>query len=222
MVSSQPLGRPRDADIDARIAAATLSLLAEHGYGALTLESVARTAGVTRPTIYRRWPGKAALVLGVLTATVPQLGAPDTGDTFVDLQTAIVDFVVEFTNSGYSPTVFALHAEARHDPDLAALLSGSYLAPRMGRVVLLVERAKRHGGLRSDLPSDVVRDLLFGPLIYRWLVAGEPITHELGWTLIEPASVALRRERADLGEAPDAGDGDPDPGEAERNSRRQR
>ena len=59
-------GRPRDARHDQAILAATLEILQEQGYGGLTIEGVAARAGVGRPTIYRRWPSKPALVVAAL------------------------------------------------------------------------------------------------------------------------------------------------------------
>src|SRR4051794_34673608 len=59
-------GRPRDAGRDEAILAATLSILLERGYAALTIEGVAAAAGVGRPTIYRRWSSKPALAVAAL------------------------------------------------------------------------------------------------------------------------------------------------------------
>ena len=55
-------GRPRDPQVDASIRAATLELLVEDGYQATTIQAVARRAGVSAPSIYRRWSSKAELV----------------------------------------------------------------------------------------------------------------------------------------------------------------
>ena len=62
-------GRPRDAGRDRAILAATFALLQEFGYRDLTIERIAATAGVGRPTIYRRWASKAALVVAALAST---------------------------------------------------------------------------------------------------------------------------------------------------------
>src|SRR5438270_13397384 len=55
-------GRPRDPRVDEAVRAATLELLVEDGYQATTIQAVARRAGVSAPTIYRRWSNKAELV----------------------------------------------------------------------------------------------------------------------------------------------------------------
>ncbi|MGX1807434.1 TetR/AcrR family transcriptional regulator [Nocardia sp. NPDC055321] len=184
-------GRPRRPDIDHDIVRATLNILAAQGYSALSLEAVAKAAGVTRPTIYRRWPGKAALVAHALSAGLPPLPTPDTGDPLADLKSVATDFITAFTESPYAPIAFVLHAEARHDPDLASQLFASYLEPRALAVHTLIERAQRAGALRPDLSPDLVRDLLFGPLVYRWLVAGQPMDRPAAQELVELACRAL-------------------------------
>ncbi len=68
-------GRPRDPDVDARIVIATRELLDEQGAKAVTLAAVSRIAGVSRPTLYRRFPDADALLLAVLAADVRTLVA---------------------------------------------------------------------------------------------------------------------------------------------------
>ena len=51
-----PRGRPRDPMIDDKVTTATLTLLAANGYSGLRVDDVARTSGVAKTTIYRRWP----------------------------------------------------------------------------------------------------------------------------------------------------------------------
>src|SRR5262245_54231629 len=79
-------GRPRDARNDQAILDATLSILRERGYGALTIDGVAAAAGVGRPTVYRRWPSKPALVVAAHVQSA-RLALPvvDTGSLRGDL-----------------------------------------------------------------------------------------------------------------------------------------
>ncbi|TMK61041.1 MAG: TetR/AcrR family transcriptional regulator, partial [Actinobacteria bacterium] len=79
-------GRPRDASRDRAILAAALQILQEEGYRGLTIDGVAARAGVGRPTIYRRWPSKPALVVAALVEAA-ELALPvrDTGSLRGDL-----------------------------------------------------------------------------------------------------------------------------------------
>src|SRR6476469_3446450 len=73
-------GRPRNPGVDAAIRAATLDLLGEVGYSRLTMEMVTERAGVSKPSLYLRWPNKVALVADALqhpARVVPEV--PDTG-----------------------------------------------------------------------------------------------------------------------------------------------
>ena len=51
-------GRPRSADADTAILAATRAALVELGWGGLTMGDVAARAGVAKTTLYRRWAGQ--------------------------------------------------------------------------------------------------------------------------------------------------------------------
>ncbi|MBV8931707.1 MAG: TetR/AcrR family transcriptional regulator [Kutzneria sp.] len=175
---------------------AALDLLEQHGYARLTLESVARRAGVGRPTIYRRWSTKDDLVVHVLTETVPPLEAPVTGDAVNDLRTMAIEFVTGLVNSPAGRSVLAVHAEAGRRPDLAARLREGYLLPRDRVVRDIVAYGHRHGQLTTGLGAETIRDLVFGPLIYHWLVSGDPLDPDTAATLVEAVLPAIRPPRA--------------------------
>src|ERR1700722_2208008 len=78
-------GRPRDPGYDKVILDATLEILNDKGYAGLTIDGVAPRTGVGRPTIYRRWASKAALVIAALTQSSHLSLIPDTGALRDDL-----------------------------------------------------------------------------------------------------------------------------------------
>src|ERR671929_1968498 len=85
-------GRPRDPALDARILEAAVALIAEVGYDGATVEGIAERAGVGKPTIYRRWAGKAEIVAEAIRARKGAGGPADTGSLRGDLR-ALVDDV---------------------------------------------------------------------------------------------------------------------------------
>ena len=114
-------GRPRDATRDKAILTAALDLLQQRGYRDLTIESVAEQAGVGRPTIYRRWPSKPALVVAAL-ARSTRLAVPpvDTGSLRRDL-IALQRHRLELMSTPASRRVTAgLIGDLAADPELAA------------------------------------------------------------------------------------------------------
>ena len=113
-------GRPRDAGRDLAILNATLKLLIEVGYDQLSIEAVATEAGVGKPTVYRRYANKAALVAAAVehrAASAPP--ATRTGDFLQDLLQTVA-WLAEQTAEHEIGLLGALFAGMRGDPDLAA------------------------------------------------------------------------------------------------------
>src|ERR1700761_2468519 len=74
-----PGGRARNPELDGAITTATTALLEERGFAELTIEAIARRAGVSRATVYRRWPNLDALLAHVLRGVVREIPIPDRG-----------------------------------------------------------------------------------------------------------------------------------------------
>lgn len=56
--------------IDDRILAAAASCVRDFGVDRITLAEIARRAGVSRPTVYRRWPDTRTILAAVLTERI--------------------------------------------------------------------------------------------------------------------------------------------------------
>jgi AcrR family transcriptional regulator len=176
---ARPPGRPRDARRDEAILAATLALLQEQGYSGLTIEGVADRAGVGRPTIYRRWPSKPALVVAALVDSA-RLAVPqrDTGSLRRDL-IAVQRHQVELMSSPVSRRVTAgLIADLASDPHLAETYVSQYLAPRRATVWQVLQRGVDRGELAADVDFAFIYDLLVGPLFMRAVVWGQPLPRD--------------------------------------------
>jgi AcrR family transcriptional regulator len=172
-------GRPRDAGRDRAILSATLRLLLDVGYRDLTIERVAATAGVGRPTIYRRWPSKAALVVAAL-AESNRIAIPavDTGSVREDLL-AIQRHQTTLMSVPTSRRVTAgLVADLAADPELAEKYMVEYLAPRREAVWDVLQRGVERGELDPGIDFAFVYDLLLGPLFLRTVVWGQPLPPE--------------------------------------------
>ena len=192
-------GRPRDARRDEAILAATLALLQEQGYSGLTIEGVADRAGVGRPTIYRRWPSKPALVVAALVDSA-RLAVPqrDTGSLRRDL-IAVQRHQVELQNSPDSRRITAgLIADLASDPHLAETYVSQYLAPRRATVWQVLQRGVDRGELAADVDFAFIYDLLVGPLFMRAVVWGQPLPRDAAekTTDVILKAFAPARERA--------------------------
>ena len=174
--ASRGPGRPRDARHDQAILDATLGILLEQGYRGVTIEGVAARAGVGRPTIYRRWPSKPAVVVAALVQSDRlALPAPDTGSLRNDL-IAVQRHQVERMNSPDARRVTAgLIADLADDPELADTYVSQFLAPRRATVWEVLSRGVDRGELDADVDFAFIYDLLVGPLFMRAVVWGQPL-----------------------------------------------
>lgn len=167
-------GRPRDAGADDRILAAALALLAERAYDAVSMADIAAAAGVGRQTIYRRWPGKALLVLNAFADRAARdIAPPDTGALATDLDAFLAATFASLETSGGA--LRALMAEAQHDPGLRDDLFTALIARRRADAAALLERAKARGEIDASADPALLLDLLYGPMWYRLLVGHGPL-----------------------------------------------
>ena len=171
-------GRPRTAGYDRKILEAALQLLVEKGYAGFTIDGVAARTGVARPTIYRRWPSKAALAAAAVDRGIPLPEPPDTGSLREDL-VAFQRARLEIMNDPANRAVVAgLVSESVSDPDLADAFLGWY-RHRNARPKEILERAIERGELPAGVDLELINDLLLGPLFLRAVVRGERLDPSL-------------------------------------------
>lgn len=142
---------------------------AQAGYAALSLERVARRAGVGKAALYRRWPSKAAMASDALsTVGLTITDVPDTGSLRGDISAVILSIRRVLRHPVIRRIVLDLHAEMARSPDLERAVR-PFQAARRARVDLLVDRAVTRGELRADVDREIAADLL-GALPY-WRMA---------------------------------------------------
>ena len=165
-------GRPRDPRLDALVLEATRALLMEEGYHRLSIEAVARRAGVHRPTIYRRWRSKADLVHDAIhPAGEVTLRIGATGRLATDLRRSVGHLIRMLSRPEVLAALPALVADAgdtsrprRPFPPQEAALRDDF--ERMLR------RAMARGAAPSRLRPDVLFDALVGTILFRIATRG--------------------------------------------------
>jgi AcrR family transcriptional regulator len=160
------MARPLDPDVDEAIVAATLALLGERGFGAMTIEAVAAEAGVGKPAIYRRFADKAALATAVVSRQLASLDVPDLGDTRAELWLA-VETGFPADAPAYLRLIGGLAAEEKRHPELIAAFRENVLGPRRAAVQALIERGQARGDIRAEVEPVAALDALAGPLLAR-------------------------------------------------------
>ena len=167
-------GRPRSAAADDAIRDATLALLCEVGYAHLTTSSIAARAGVSTATLYRRWSSKLDLVVATLAAGAEESAPPDTGSLLGDFR-AVLRPLVDASERTVR-LLPGLVGEFGRNPELGTALRSALISPRRRALSAMLDRAEARGELRPGIDRDVVIDFLVGPIQYRLLVTGQPVT----------------------------------------------
>jgi AcrR family transcriptional regulator len=182
-MSDERRGRPLDTQRDQAIHSSTLSLMGEYGYDALSVERVAKLAGVSKATIYRRYPNKMELVLASLDHNIYGLPVPDSGCGLDDLR-QMAHMVRAYGLNNETRCMFGtmMTARVRH-PELAKAVHERIVVPRRRRVRSVLERAVKRGELPAETPLELVMDMGFGAMLVR-LARGEEVSESLANDLV--------------------------------------
>ena len=150
--------RRNPASADA-IRQAAADILAEDGYARFSIEAVARRARAGKPTIYRWWPSKAALLLDVYHRQKHGVVAPDTGDLVEDLTAFLDSLFRHWRDTPTGPVFRSVIAEAQSEESAAEAL-GSYMEERFAQSAQMVERARRRGEIAPHVDPRLAIELV--------------------------------------------------------------
>jgi len=151
------IGARRNPDSAGAILDAAEAVLVEAGYAGFSIEAVARRARAGKPTIYRWWPSKAALLLEVYQRG-KRVDTPDTGNLEEDLVGFLKNLFSHWRQTSSGSVFRSLVAEAQSDPAAAAALA-DYARGRRAHTGQMIERAKARGEVAADVNAELVADL---------------------------------------------------------------
>jgi AcrR family transcriptional regulator len=152
---------------------AILRLLADVGYGALTMDAVASQAGVGKATIYRRWRTKEDLVVDTIAGLEGQvIDSPDTGSLEGDLR-ALMHRLVEIINGPLGAATLALLSTVPHQPALAEAFRSGPIAVWRTAFDEVWARGVARGEVRG--PAPLASEATSALLVQRWLLTRQPV-----------------------------------------------
>jgi AcrR family transcriptional regulator len=173
-------GRPRDPAADAAILRAAAELLVERNVDRISIELIARRAGVAKVTVYRRWTSKEELLAQAIEAVrddIPVVATPDRPPRA--LPEAIEELLPRWGEVLADPRFRALSARllaAGHDhPALLAAYREHHLRPRRQRARAALLRAQEAGVLDRAADVDVLIDMMEGAVIQHLLLGEQPV-----------------------------------------------
>ncbi|WHT20518.1 TetR/AcrR family transcriptional regulator [Crossiella sp. CA-258035] len=161
--------------VTAAITEAVLDELAGSGYGRLSMEAVAKRAGVGKSALYRRWPAKQDMVLAAMAElSVPMAPAPDTGSLRGDLRVVLTAVQDWLTHPRVARILPDLIAESGRSPELATAMAELIGEPRRARGATALRRAIERGELPPDTDLELALDLLAAPVYWRVVARRAP------------------------------------------------
>ncbi|WP_258314779.1 TetR/AcrR family transcriptional regulator [Streptomyces sp. Act143] len=161
-------GRPRSEAVERAIVEGVMKLL-EDGVplAELSIERIARTAGVGKAAIYRRWSGKEELFVAVVRTAEP----PDPPLPGTSMRDDLVVLLESLRQRGLvtrsSAILHNVYAQMKSSPKIWASYHDTAIAPRRRVGLDVLRRGRENGELRADLDLELVNDLFVGPMLVR-------------------------------------------------------
>lgn len=165
-------GRPRSAEYEEAILAATYALLAEKGYHGFSIEDIVQATGVARTTIYRRWPDKASLAMqAILTQISPYLDF-DERLPFAEAMKKQMKGLAGVFQGDNGRVIASVIGAAQEDEQLAKSVREDYLKPRRRVAHDFIKGAIRRAEFPESSEAEIEGfiDLLYGGLYFRLLL----------------------------------------------------
>ena len=181
-----PRKRPggRSARIGDAVLAATLEVLSEDGFGALTVERVAERAGIHKTTVYRRWGSRESLVGEALAKQGSEaIALPDTGTLRGDLRLVAAAVAANLATPLGRALAQAMVGQG-DDPEIAQVTE-DFWSTRFERTAVLVERAIDRGELPPASDARLTVELVVASVWFRSIVTRSKVDDELIETVVD-------------------------------------
>lgn len=194
------LGRPRSekAVAHAVILDAVYELLEEGPARDLTMEAVAKRAGVGKPTLYKWWSSKPALIMAMFHERFGSILEVPEGTSTEQTLRARVRHLITQCNGLFGKVVADLIAEGQADPSILKELYESHIRPRRASTVADIERGIASGELHRSTEPELLMDAIFAPVYLRLLLRPHELTEEYGMQLIDQALLGPRSPKGRL------------------------
>jgi AcrR family transcriptional regulator len=169
-------GRPRDPARREAILRAAVVLVAEVGYDRMTVEALASRAGVSKPTIYRRWPGgkKEIIVDAMRSKHADADSLPDAGSLRGDLLAVLGMMIAHIDEDAH--VAAGLISQLRDSEELATLMRDEVVTLERRRYDALIARAVARGELSADARITPLISEVAGSVVFtRAVVTGESL-----------------------------------------------
>lgn len=155
-------GRPRDSSVDKTVLEATVDRLTRDGYQRMSIDDVARDAGVTRPTVYRRWPSKEKLAIAAVANSVRSTKQEQTGDVREDLLQQARSLYAHQSDGRFVGLFGTAIVEREHHREIYDHLLTELIRPRRHQVRSIIADGIDQGVVDENVDAEVVVAMFVG------------------------------------------------------------
>ncbi|MGH1483382.1 MAG: TetR/AcrR family transcriptional regulator [Geminicoccales bacterium] len=181
------------AEVYRAVLDATNRMLEATRVGELTINTIAKEAGVSRPAIYRRWSTPREIALEAFLQSTSEAVTAPICDTSSEVLKAYILALTRFMRGRGGRIIAELLGEAQNDPELLTLFHERFLDSRREHGRGLIERGMESGEFDPKLDIGLMIDLYAGPIYYRALSAHAELTDDFAHELGACVCKALRR-----------------------------
>jgi AcrR family transcriptional regulator len=191
------IGRPRSeaAASHAAIMDAVYELLKVKPARDLTMDAIAKRANVGKPTLYKWWPSKAALIMAMFHERIASHSEAPVAATGEEAIRTKMRRLIREVNGLFGKVVADLIAEGQSDPAILQEFYERHGSLRRASAVADIERGKLAGEFSTGTDAEILVDAIFGPVYYRLLLRFAPLTEKYGNELIDQVLLGVRKER---------------------------
>ncbi|GMT49136.1 MAG: TetR family transcriptional regulator [bacterium] len=192
MKNERKAGRPRSEEAHQAILSATNRLMEATALRNVTIEGIAKEAGVGRPTIYRWWNSKCSLVMDAfLDSVAPKIPFPKNKSP-VEAIKEQVKRVIKLLLGPSGRIVAEIIGEGQSDPHILEEFRERFFSKLLAPARAVIEWSKETGELDKNLDTDLAIDLIYGPIYYRLLIGHQPLSKDFATVLTERIIMAFK------------------------------
>jgi AcrR family transcriptional regulator len=183
-------GRPRSEESRRAILDATRRLLTHMSVQKISIEAIAKKAGVGKTTIYRWWPNKQAVVMeAVFNQPGFQNFMPQASVPFEGVRAQVEKMSRQLTGKN-GRLVAEIIGECQGDVEVLKALVKNFFQDRYNALAYYIQKGKAEGQFRESTDIEVAIDLILGPVIFR-LMSGQNIDEAFTRKLVDMLEKAM-------------------------------
>lgn len=192
-------GRPRRTETTTAILDAALELWMERGYHAVSIDAVAARAGVSKPTIYRRWPNRQQVLVAVSQRFVPPGVVADLGSFRDEVAAFLRGRADLYGNAGIRRILASAVAASAEDEDFYRAIQ-PFLDSFPAGMRAIIQRGIARGDVRADVDIELLTAMINGSFYFRSIIEHKGLDHraagfvaDLVDTAVAPPTLASQR-----------------------------